>query len=320
MDIKLGKLIIFEGSDNCGKTTQAQRVAQEFQKFMFDTRDRIVTCTHISFPQYETVHGDMIKHMLYHPDQYNLTSKKDAKLFGYIQYQDKLNALPVLYDLLGRFDFVFCDRYTLSGRIHDAALYFDEFLQEYDDTYEVTPEAYHREVGLLAYNKEKLAKFVTKYVFGLRYLHEIERNRTITWLNMLEHRLFDIAHVYMKSSKIISTITSLHRELDQHEIPSDHNVLIRTLFDSIPEVFSSTNQVDLPSIGPQFTDRFMHVDSDSLIVPLLDDYYHSSVNEIVTGIKAGTSMITTIPDKNEECLNAVTQEIMRGVSSLCIYS
>ena len=54
---KKGKLIVFEGTDGSGKTTQAKLLFSYFQKNKIKTK-------YISFPRYETVWGKMIRKFL----------------------------------------------------------------------------------------------------------------------------------------------------------------------------------------------------------------------------------------------------------------
>jgi dTMP kinase len=157
-----GRLIAFEGLDQSGKQTQAERV-----------RDRLVGSGRVvellSFPAYETPIGAEIRHAL------DGTRRWRADVMQLLYIANRYEAKPRIEEALERATIVVCDRYIASSVAYgesqglDAAWLHDiqRFLPQPDVTVllDIAPEvsaqrktagrdAYERDLSLLARVRE----------------------------------------------------------------------------------------------------------------------------------------------------------------------
>lgn len=97
-------LIVFEGQDKCGKTTQSLKLVEELRK-------RGETCFHLKFPRYDTPIGKLISQYI-----------KGEKSFSedeitFLHALDKWQAQEYIRQKLKE-GYVVCDRYVLSGLVY----------------------------------------------------------------------------------------------------------------------------------------------------------------------------------------------------------
>jgi thymidylate kinase len=119
-----GKLIIFEGPDNSGKTTQMNIVPEKFANLLKERDNKKITYTKFKFPQANSLYGKLICHMLYNKTTYDLNKLENINLFSQLQPDDKLGGFKKISLLLDEYDYVFIDRFTLSSKIYDGASYY----------------------------------------------------------------------------------------------------------------------------------------------------------------------------------------------------
>jgi hypothetical protein len=198
----LGKIIVFEGPDSCGKTTQLQKVPEQLAKIFKEKENKEITWTIFKFPRYDSFYGKLVQYMLY-SDDYTLDNLDNINLFSQVQLDDKLEGMKTLMELMKKYDYILLDRFTLSSRIYDAAHHYllhNHIISEQDDI----QHAYH---------------FIAEWVFTntFEYLDESLRERYKYIYGILEHLYFKTHYVLFKSSHIIEKITNRERPLDQHE-------------------------------------------------------------------------------------------------------
>lgn len=113
MDTKLGKLIVFEGIDGSGKTTQIKLLSQylKAQNISFEV---------LNFPRYEeNEFGREIRRYL--EGEFGDLSKVDPYKIAQLYAQDRLLAQPLLEQWLEEGKVVLVNRYVSSSKAHLGA-------------------------------------------------------------------------------------------------------------------------------------------------------------------------------------------------------
>jgi hypothetical protein len=287
MDTNL--IIVFEGPDNCGKTTQINKISNVYKK-EYSTR-----CVKmIKFPRYNTLHGAIIKDMLNSDSCDIVNDKKNYSIFSQIQLKDKMDALekdifPFIYDDKNLFSrkYLFLDRYTLSSRIYDAAKAYivnnGDNIREYIN--------YYKENGKLSSDQMyDFISFIKDWIFGLGYIKDQHLlNEYQLGYNMLENNIFNIVHVIFKSSEIIRGVTKTERDFDQHEKDTVFNGFINYIYDNITEPYLYGH------VKHRFLDAHntITVDSDKIILNYLCGDYK---NVLLTDFSRKMGVINAVSE------------------------
>ena len=116
-----GKLIVFEGADGTGKTTQAKLLYQYLLKKKIPT---VLT----SFPRYDSAWGKMIRRYL--DGEFGSTASVSAYLASLIYAGDRLIAKDEIKKWIDSGKFVICDRYVASNIAHQGAKISDKTKKE----------------------------------------------------------------------------------------------------------------------------------------------------------------------------------------------
>lgn len=115
---KKGKLIVIEGSDGTGKTTQAKLLLAYFSK-------NKIPSVYISFPRYEdSLWGKMIRRFL--NGEFGTIDKVDPYFASMLYAGDRLSAAPKIRKWLFEGKVVVCNRYVPSNLGHMAAKFADQ--------------------------------------------------------------------------------------------------------------------------------------------------------------------------------------------------
>ena len=109
---KKGKLIVIEGGDGSGKSTQARLLTKFLER-------KNVPAVHISFPRYESHWGRIIKKYLL--GEFGNPVVIDPYFAAMLYANDRLAFKAELNKLLGDGKIVVCDRYVPSNIGHQAA-------------------------------------------------------------------------------------------------------------------------------------------------------------------------------------------------------
>lgn len=112
MGRKKGKLIVFEGADGSGKSTQAKLLFKHFVKNKINSQ-------HISFPIYESVWGKLVRKYL--NGEFGGVGEVSPYLACVFYAGDRLAASKKISAWLKAGKIVVCDRYTGSNIAHQAA-------------------------------------------------------------------------------------------------------------------------------------------------------------------------------------------------------
>lgn len=111
--VKKGKLVVIEGSDGSGKTTQAQLLLSYFKK-------NKIPSVYISFPRYEeSIWGKMVRRFL--DGDFGKIDQVDPYLASMLYAGDRASAAPQLNRWLLEGKIIVCNRYIGSNIGHMAA-------------------------------------------------------------------------------------------------------------------------------------------------------------------------------------------------------
>ena len=110
MNNSLGKLIVFEGVDGAGKTTQAKLLVKYLQK-------KKIPCAYISFPRYEeSLWGKMVRRYL--AGDFGEVNDVDPYFASMLYAGDRLSAADQIKKWLSDGKVVVCNRYVGSNMAH----------------------------------------------------------------------------------------------------------------------------------------------------------------------------------------------------------
>ena len=116
-----GRLIVFEGADGTGKTTQAKLFFNFLQK-------KKIPAVLTSFPRYDSLWGKMIRRYL--DGEFGSTASVSPYLASLIYAGDRLIAKDEIKKWLDSGKFVICDRYVASNIAHQGAKISDKTKKE----------------------------------------------------------------------------------------------------------------------------------------------------------------------------------------------
>ncbi len=113
-----GKLIVIEGTDGSGKTTQTELLLKRLE-------GEGIAAESLRFPRYkENLFGGLIRECLdgYHGDFINL----DPKIASVLYACDRLETMPLIKEWLSQGKVVLLDRYVSSNQVHQGGKIKDE--------------------------------------------------------------------------------------------------------------------------------------------------------------------------------------------------
>ena len=111
--MKKGKLIVFEGADGSGKTTQSKLLL----KYL---KGRKIACEYVSFPRYEdSLWGGMVRRFL--RGEFGKLNEIDPYLASILYAGDRMTAAPMLRRWLDSGKIVIANRYIGSNIGHMGA-------------------------------------------------------------------------------------------------------------------------------------------------------------------------------------------------------
>jgi len=108
----LGKIIVFEGIDGSGKSTQARLLAKKLQKKGFNAEL-------LKFPQYNTFFGKIIKSYLL--GKFGGINSIPTEVCALLYSLDKYSAKNYLEEKLSKGKIIVLDRYIASNAAHQGA-------------------------------------------------------------------------------------------------------------------------------------------------------------------------------------------------------
>ncbi len=113
-----GKLIVIEGTDGSGKTTQTNLLIERFKK-------EGVPSQSIRFPQYESnLGGKLIRESL--DGKHGDFTKVDPKIGSVLYALDRFETMPKMKGWIEEGKIIVADRYTTSNQIHQGGKLRDE--------------------------------------------------------------------------------------------------------------------------------------------------------------------------------------------------
>ncbi len=111
LEQKRGKFIVIEGTDCSGKKTQSDLIVQRL-------KNEGVDCISLSFPNYETPTGKIVKRYLY--NEFGAANNIDPKLASILYAEDRFAAKKIIEDALDAGKTVICNRYVESNMGHQG--------------------------------------------------------------------------------------------------------------------------------------------------------------------------------------------------------
>jgi dTMP kinase len=118
---KRGKLIVFEGTDFSGKSTQIKLLIEKLKK------EGISSLT-IHFPNYQTPTGKVVKRYL--DSEFGSANSIDPRIASILYAEDRFASKPAIEDALKKFDVVILDRYVESNMGHQGGKIKDKVERE----------------------------------------------------------------------------------------------------------------------------------------------------------------------------------------------
>jgi thymidylate kinase len=272
-----GLIIVFEGPDNSGKSTQINKLLNcLLQKLSEKEKNEqcLLGKPMIKFPQYNTMYGEMINEMLHNTRDYDIVHNlKDMEKFSYLQLQDKLDTVKKIYAILKLYPYVLLDRYTLSSRIYDAA---SRFLLK--NTLVMDSSNFEES------NKDLLDNFLNNWIFSSVYHSSYFETLFENAFFILENPLFNFYHIIFKSSFILNEKAKREKNLDNYEKESPFKILVDWTYDNITKKdnrFFEDNKymvVDTDKlIGDNIKDPFGYNWNDEKLIDIVHEYI---VNEL----------------------------------------
>jgi thymidylate kinase len=254
MIMHTGSLIVFEGPDNSGKSIQLDLVAKKLHNIFNERENRRITTYCTKFPRYGSLYGQLINHMMYHKEEYDLLQNpSDMDLYSDLQMKDKLEGVQPIFQMLKNTDFVFCDRYTLSSRIYDAVPRLlmgrgidPEDIKHWKANYSNGNRFYKNKHQMI-----KLYNLINSWVFNILYFEESINRQFKLYYDTLEHKYFNITHVLFRSCKTLERITAERRKVDQYEEESLFKSFVNIIYDNIPDAIEYYRET---KIHPRFID------------------------------------------------------------------
>lgn len=116
-----GKLIVIDGGDASGKSTQAKLLIQYFRR-------RKIPVKYVDFPRYTTFHGKTLGRFL-HGD-FGQIDQISPYIVSYLYAADRFNAAPLIRKYLDEGNIVIANRYATSSMGHQAAKLPDKRSQD----------------------------------------------------------------------------------------------------------------------------------------------------------------------------------------------
>lgn len=117
MQTKKGKLIVIDGSDGSGKTTQTKLLVENLNK-------QGKKAYHHKFPQYDEFYGKLVAKFL--RGELGTLNSINPYLASLPYALDRMHAKPTLNKLLKTYDYVILDRYMSSNIGHQASRFTNE--------------------------------------------------------------------------------------------------------------------------------------------------------------------------------------------------
>jgi len=107
-----GTLVVIEGADATGKTTQVKLLVEALKK---EGKQAVS----LSFPRYETFFGGLVKKYL--KGEFGKLHEVKPEVAALLYSLDRFDAMPLIEDSLKKGKFVVCDRYIASNIAHQAS-------------------------------------------------------------------------------------------------------------------------------------------------------------------------------------------------------
>lgn len=130
--MKKGKLIVIEGPDGCGKSTQCTLLVKKLK-----SEGKSVKFIH--FPNYNSFYGEMISEFL--RGEFGGVEEVHPKLVGLLFGLDRKDYIHELQRCLRVFDYVILDRYVTSNIVYQGSKFF-KTAEELEDQWSVQYQKY----------------------------------------------------------------------------------------------------------------------------------------------------------------------------------
>ncbi len=207
---KKGQLVVLEGADGTGKTTQAKLLFNFLKK-------RKIPAVLISFPRYHSAWGKMVKRYL--EGEFGSLGQVDPYLASLLYAGDRLTAASQIKKWQKEGKIIICDRYVGSNLAHQAAklktqnskLQFIKWLENLE--YEENKVPKEDLVILLTIPGATAQKFMDKRI---KDIHEVDLNYQNKVASAFEE-LASESKNWIKISNVagskLRSIADVHREI-----------------------------------------------------------------------------------------------------------